>query len=419
VPTAQHAPTKFIPEVQLTAFSRPLRGILSSVCVGLVLLSAAGRAGAQIAPQRTWPELKQAVQERVDGQRYPLTGFDAREVGEILGRIQSLDRDEWARSWITNGDRHGGEARRLETSDRKAAAEAYLAAWRYYGFGAWPTQNSPEKQRAQSLATEAFRSYVRLQPAMEVLRIPFEGKEIVAYLQKPAGIAKPPVVVSVGGLDSYKEFIVEQYGPSYTRAGLAYVAVDMPGTGESPLKAGPGAERIFSRVIDVLAQRQDVDPARIGFQGVSWGGHWAARVAIAEPQRVKAVVSWGGPIHSYFQRDWQLKALGTREYLFDLFAARAGVYGVNTLEEFLSFGPRMSIVNELAKPAAPMLVLNGENDTQVPIADLYVVLKSGTPKEAWVNPQGGHLGRSKDWPDGRILDEVVTPWLAMKLGARR
>ena len=79
---------------------------------------------------------------------------------------------------------------------------------------------------------------------MEVLRIPFEGAEIVAYLQRPPGQARPPVVISVGGLDSYKEFVAEQYGPAYLKAGLAYVAIDMPGTGESPL--GPRRDRSAS-----------------------------------------------------------------------------------------------------------------------------------------------------------------------------
>ena len=46
--------------------------------------------------------------------------------------------------------------------------------------GAWPTQNSPEKKRAQRLASEAFQAYVRTQPGMEVLRIRFENTEILA-----------------------------------------------------------------------------------------------------------------------------------------------------------------------------------------------------------------------------------------------
>jgi len=383
-----------------------------------VWLSFLTWAQAQIAPGRTWPELQQAVQERANAQRYPMTGFDAKEVAEILGRIRSLDRDEWALSWMQNGERHQRAAQALEKTDPVKAREAYLSAWRYHGFGAWPTQNSNEKKRAHALATQAFRAYAKLaEPPIEVLRVPFEGKEIVAYLQRPAGIAKPPVVMSVGGLDSYKEFVVEQYGPDYLKAGLAYVALDMPGTGEAPIRIDVGAERMYSKVIDALQSRTDIDASKIGFQGVSWGGHWAARMALAEPQRLKAVVNWAGPVHAYFQRDWQLKALGTREYLFDLFPARAAVYGVSTLEDFLSYGPRMSLKDNgsLGKASAPQLLVNGERDTQVPIEDLYIVLKTGTPKEAWVNPEGGHIGRGKDWSDGRIFSEVVVPWFQRKL----
>jgi fermentation-respiration switch protein FrsA (DUF1100 family) len=140
-------------------------------------------------------------------------------------------------------------------------------------------------------------------------------------------------------------------------------------------------------------------------------------MAYAEPVRLKAVVNWAGPVHTYFQREWQLKALGTREYLFDLFPARAAVYGVDTLEDFLAYGPKMSMKDSgaLGKPSAPMLLVNGEKDTQVPIDDLYILLKQGTPKESWVNPEGGHIGRGKDWSDARIQNEVMVPWLARKL----
>ena len=389
-----------------------------SLLLFLILMFSNG-AFSQIAPARTWPELKDAVTERVNAQRYPLTGFDPQEVSQILSNITSLDRDEWARSWMKSGNRLFSEAKSVESSDKIKARELYLSSWRYHSFGAWPTQNSPDKIIAHSKATEAFRAYARLSdPKIEVLHIPFEGREITAYLQLPKGVSKPPVVISIGGLDSYKEFVVEQYGPGYLKEGLAYVAVDMPGTGESPIKIDVSSERIFSRVIDALQQRTDIDSKRIGLQGVSWGGHWAARMAISEAKRLKAVVNWGGPVHDYFQSEWQIKALGTREYLFDLFEARASVYGVKTLNEFLAYGPRMSLKDTGAvdKPTAPQLLVNGEKDTQVPIADLYLVLKSGTTaKEAWVNPTGGHIGRNKDWSDAQIFEKVITPWLARKL----
>jgi len=70
------------------------------------------------------------------------------------------------------------------------------------------------------------------------------------------------------------------------------------------------------------------------------------------------------------------------------------------------------------KPTAPMLIISGTLDTQVPISDTYLLLSGGdVPKEAWINPQGGHLGRQvKVWPDPVIFREVIIPWLARKLG---
>ena len=128
-----------------------------------------GGVSAQIAQQRTWPELKDAVQDRVNRNAYPLTGYDREEVREVLSRINSLDRDEWARSWVQQGDKHFTHARLNETAKPLAAREAYLAAWRYFSFGAWPTQNSEGKRAAHRRATEAFRAYARLaKPAIEV-----------------------------------------------------------------------------------------------------------------------------------------------------------------------------------------------------------------------------------------------------------
>lgn len=58
---------------------------------------------------------------------------------------------------------------------------------------------------------------------------------------------------------------------------------------------------------------------------------------------------------------------------------------------------------------APMLVIAGVRDTQVPISDIYLLLSRGdAPKTAWNNPQGGHLGRQvKVWPDPLIFKEVI------------
>ena len=68
---------------------------------------------------------------------------------------------------------------------------------------------------------------------------------------------------------------------------------------------------------------------------------------------------------------------------------------------------------------APMLVIGGVLDTQVPIEDLYLLMSKGdVPKTAWINPQGGHLGRQvKVWPDPLIFKQVIIPWLVRTLQA--
>jgi hypothetical protein len=62
---------------------------------------------------------------------------------------------------------------------------------------------------------------------------------------------------------------------------------------------------------------------------------------------------------------------------------------------------------------APMLIVAGALDTQVPISDVYRLLSAGDlPKEAWINPAGGHLGRQpKVWTDPVIFEKVIIPYL--------
>jgi len=92
---------------------------------------------------------------------------------------------------------------------------------------------------------------------------------------------------------------------------------------------------------------------------------------------------------------------------------------VKTVDEMAEVLPKMSLVKQglLGKPMAPMLILAGVLDTQVPISDIYLLLNQGdVPKTAWINPQGGHLGRQvKVWPDPVIFKQVIIPWLVRTL----
>jgi pimeloyl-ACP methyl ester carboxylesterase len=340
------------------------------------------------------------------------------DVREILAGIDSLDRDAWGRAWSAMGERYQQRAHAAEAAgDRETAAEAWLMAYRYQAFGGWPVQNSVEKKRSFEQSVISFRRHATLaDPPIEAVSFPISEGPVHAFLALPTGPRPVPVVIAIGGLDSYKEYWGERVKP-FLEVGLGVLCMDMPGTGESPIRADAGSEVMYSAAIDYLHTRPEVDHDRIAILGVSFGAHWSTVTAFKECDRLRAAVYWGGPLNRAFQPEWQIKALGTREYLFDLFPARAAIYGLETLEEFLQFGPRLSLEARglIGKPTPPMLLVNGEHDSQVPIDDLLLLLRNGSPKEAWVNPEGAHIGRSAKWPDSRILTDVVLTWLVRQL----
>jgi esterase FrsA len=399
---------------------KALRSGIGAIALALVFAGAA--PAADMVTTRTLDQLKEEVIKRASEvpQRSLVDGLKLEEVREALAQIKSLDRDEWARAWMTIGDRYMVVGRAAEQAGKTADAQQdFITAARYFKFGHYPTDNSPDKKKSYAKGIEAFLAYARyLDPPLEVVKIPFEGKEIVGYLRLPKTSAPAPLVFLVTALDSRKEEWAER-NDDYLSQGIGIFVADMPGTGQAPIKADETAERMFSRVLDYFATRREIDSKRIGFYGGSWSGYWAVKLAVVERARLKAVVAQGLPVHHYFTPEWQKVAVNTPEYLMDLLPARAMVYGVDTLEQFLAYGPRMSLKNQgiLEREAAPILMVNGLKDSQVPIDDLYLAFTSlkGSVKEAWANPDGMHMGRSADWSTQRIRSDIVAPWMIRHL----
>ncbi|HVI08766.1 MAG TPA: alpha/beta hydrolase, partial [Candidatus Binatia bacterium] len=356
--------------------------------------------------------------------QYPLIGLDPGDVKEALDHVHTKDKDEWAAAFMAVGDRYFNQAKSLEKSDPAKANADYIRAWRLYSFGRWPVPASPGKQRSYEKALEAFRDHARFyDPPLEVVRIPYEGKEIIGYLRLPRNAKGPvPLVIAVNGLDSRKEDLTESFS-AILPFGVGYLAVDGPGTGQSPIKVNENSDRLLSKVIDYVQSRPEIDKDRIALHGVSWGAYWATKMAIVERGRLRGCSAQSPPVDLFFQKEFLTKKLlGNREYLFDQVPALMSILdGPRNLDEMIEFLPRLSLVKEglLGKPMAPMLIVAGVLDTQVPIDDEYLLLSKGdVPKEAWINPKGGHLGRQVGvWPDPRIFKEVIIPWLVKTLNA--
>jgi esterase FrsA len=392
-----------------------------AVTLILILLLSISCLSQQHA-ERTIDEIKAEAVHRAEVGQYPLIGLDPGDVKEAFTSIHTRDKDEWAAAFMGVADRYMNEAKSLEKTDPVKANADYIRAWRLYSFGRWPIPASAGKQRSYEKAIEAFLAHARFwDPPLEIVRIPFEGKEIIGYLRLPKNTNAPvPLVLAVNGLDSRKEDLSESFS-AILLFGIGFLAVDGPGTGQNPIKVSENAERMLSRVLDYIATRPEIDKNRVAMHGVSWGAYWATKMAIVERARLKGASAQSPPTDKFFQKEFLMNHLiGNREYLFDQVPALMAIFdNVKTVDEMAEVLPKMSLVKQglLGKPMAPMLILAGVKDTQVPISDIYLLLDKGdVPKTAWINPQGGHLGRQVGvWPDTRIFKEVIIPWLVHTL----
>jgi pimeloyl-ACP methyl ester carboxylesterase len=391
------------------------------IVLGAALTCLVAEVASSQTADRSVDEIKSETFARSQTGAYPLLGIQPVDAGEALGRIKSRDPDEWAAAWSAVAD--GYMAKAKAASDPREADANFIKAWRLYYFGQWPAPTSAGKQAAYRRAIDAYLQHARyFDPPLEVVRIPYRAGEIVGYLRLPATAPRPvPLVLAISGLDSRKETVAETYAAALPQ-GIGFFAVDSPGTGEAPRKADETADDIYSRVLDYLATRSEIDRNRIIVHGQSFGGYWAAKLAHTEANRLAGAVVQSPPIHRTFQPDFFRGRMYTREYLFDLLPASLFVYGLKSADELITFLPKMSLQAQdlLGKPTAPILIVGGTKDTQVPIDDLQLLLNSGSePREAWINPAGGHMGRTPGtWPDPVIFRRIILPWEIRRLSQK-
>ena len=129
----------------------------------------------------------------------------------------------------------------------------------------------------------------------------------------------------------------------------------------------------------------------------------------------------GGNAHHGFQEEWLRPALTktASNYLTGpsgLFDSRSFVLGVKTIDDVYRLTPKLSLkdMGLLDKPSAPILIVNGKLDDQVPIADSDLLMEHGSPKEARIYPQGGHMGATPG-VDSDVIATVIIDWLKLRL----
>ena len=259
----------------------------------------------------------------------------------------------------------------------------------------------------------------------ERVEIPYESAHIAGLLVRADGVEGPaPLLVQVNGLDSTKEMKYRVGLPAWlARRGVSSLVIHQPGSGEAlrlhGLTARYDSEHWASRVVDWLETRADVDPNRIGLEGVSLGGYFCPRAVAFEP-RFACGVAWGA---NHDWRDVQKKRL-QKEGSFPVphyWAHVRWVWGAKDQDDFERIAENVHLDGILDRIRVPFLVTHGEKDSQIPLRwaeRTYEHLVNSPKRElkVFTDREGGAQHASFD--NSINAGQYIADWVAETLSGR-
>jgi dienelactone hydrolase len=334
---------------------------------------------------------------------------------------------EWTRSWSRVAGRVEALARAdVARGDRRSAGRKLKRAANYWIKAERMAPNDPSGDFAMYRhAIECFNEAVELSGEL-VERITLQTEHgDVSALFVPAPVAgAAPCVVTLNGFDAYKEFFyLTSTRPELLARGISLLLVDQPGVGETLRFNGavhrPNVEVTVASAIDWLAAREDVDGARIGVVGPSLGGFYGIRAAAREP-RVAAAVIWGAVWDYGAAVRRRLADPGATTSVTDFEASAKWFFGVATREELYEITSEYATAEIAPDVTCPLLIVHGEDDRQVSIADARKVhaAATGTPDvelRVFTREETSSEHCGIDNPEMTI--DYIADWLAVRLRA--
>ncbi len=280
----------------------------------------------------------------------------------------------------------------------KAAAEAeelvtardnYYIAAIHWAAAQWPIDENNQKNRFYNeRKRDCYTRYAQLADHhVEEVWITVLGKKIPAWLHLPPDYrgARIPVVISIPGMDSFKEMMVSLYGDRWLNRGIAVLAVDGPGQYESAVLDVhfnmPAWIATGKATVDWLSGRQEIDPARIGLSGSSFGSFFATIAAAHEP-RISAVAVYYTCFEPGFHTLFE-EASPTFKMRFMYMS------GFTDEAEFDEFRKEMTWEGHAERIRAPYLCIAGEADELSPLKYTEKLMKSLQGPKRLVVYQGG------------------------------
>jgi dipeptidyl aminopeptidase/acylaminoacyl peptidase len=195
----------------------------------------------------------------------------------------------------------------------------------------------------------------------------FDGREIPAYLYRPRGATKAPVVISIhGGPEAqFQPFFSPLTQYWVNELGLAVIAPNVRGstgygktyTTLDNAEKREDAVKDIGALLDWIAKQPELDASRVAVYGGSYGGYMVLASLVNFGDRLKAGVDVVGIANfvTFLEK--------TSGYRVDL---RRVEYGDERDPKMREVFERISPANHADKIRSALLVAHGRNDPRVP-----------------------------------------------------
>ena len=349
------------------------------------------------------------------------------EIDRIAERLKTRqgEAEAWQQEWCAMAAHveQAADAAAARGHDR-TAGNYYLRAGNYYYTG---ERFIPPGESKRQVGLKAYRCYreglTRRHSEVEFVEVPYEGTTLPALFMKAPGVSpRAPTVVIFNGMDNCKEMSVIFAGLEFAKRGMHTLAIDGPGQGETLRFRGIHSRYDYEApgkaAYDYVAQRADVDPARVVIMGYSFGGYYSARIAAFERRYAAGVAmtalhwdlaAWQIRIKEKAQQEGTKVAQSNFQFQW--------VVGAADADGGIEVAKRFRLQEVAHQITMPFLVTHGANDRVVPAENaqkLYDAIGSSRKTLRVFTAEDG--GAEHAHVDNRQVGvDFVADWIAENL----
>ena len=359
------------------------------------------------------------------------------EIDRIAERlkIRQGEAQAWQEEWCAMAARVEQVADAAAVQGRsRTAGNTYMRAGNYYYTG---ERFIPPGDAKREVGRKAYRCYQaglsRSYPNLEFVEVPYvetaadtaDGATLPALFMKAPGVSsRAPTVVIFNGMDNCKEMSVIFAGLEFAKRGMHTLAIDGPGQGETLRFRGIHSRYDYEvpgkAAYDYVAQRADVDPARVVIMGYSFGGYYSARIAAFEKRYAAGVAmtalhwdlaAWQLRIQEKAQQEGTKVAQSNFQFQW--------VVGAADTDAGIEVAKRFTLQDVAHRITMPFLITHGANDRVVPVENAQKLFDAvGSQRKTLRIFTAEDGGAEHAHVDNRAVGiDFVADWIAANLPA--